>query len=103
MFKATSAQRLRLAIEQSDTLFLMKVPGIGKKTASQIILDLKGHLEMADLEAKTIDKNLDDATEVLRSLGFKEKEIKDAISSIDQRGLSVEQYTQIALKNLNKK
>ena len=103
MFKATSAQRLRLAIEQSDTLFLMKIPGIGKKTASQIILDLKGHIDIQDLESKTSDKNLEDAMEVLRSLGFKEKEIKDAISAIEKRGLSVEEYTQLALKNLNRK
>lgn len=103
MFKATSAERIRLAIEQSDTVFLMKIPGIGKKTASQIILDLKGHLDMDSLENKTIDKNLDEAAEVLRSLNFKEKEIKEAISSISERGLSVEEYTALALKNLNKK
>lgn len=103
MLKATSADRLRLAIEQGDTLFMMKIPGIGKKTASQIILDLKGHLDVKGLDTETGDKNLDEAKEALRNLGFKEKEIKDAIDSIDQKGLSVEEYTSLALRSLNRK
>lgn len=103
MFEATNAERIRIAIENNDTIFLMKLPGIGKKSATQIILDLKGHIQIDSVDSKTIDKNLDEACEALKSLGFKEKEIKEAISSILEKGLSVEQYTSLALRNLNKK
>lgn len=103
MFKATSAERIRIAIENSDTIFLMKIPGIGKKTASQIILDLKGHIQIDALDSNSGDKNLDEAIQALKSLGFKEKEINEAISNITEKGLSVEQYTTLALRNMNKK
>lgn len=99
----TSTERLKQAIEESDQRFLTRLPNIGAKSASQIILDLKGKLDEASLLQTEKDDSVFSAVkEALRSLGFKEKEIQSALDRIEEKGLSVEQYTAIALRNLRK-
>lgn len=99
---STSSVRLKMAIDDADQNFLMKLPGIGKKNAGQIILDLKGKLDDAFLSLQEEDKNLLAAKDALKSLGFKENEIKEAMKDIAQRGLTMEEYTRLALRNLKK-
>ena len=100
---ATSCDRLSQAIEDADDVFLMRLPGIGKKSASQIILDLKGKLTMMISEdSYTLSKNMDIAKEGLKTMGFKEKEIKEALKQIQDKNLSPEEYIRIALTSLYK-
>jgi Holliday junction DNA helicase RuvA len=98
---ATSVGRLSDAINASDESFLTKLPGIGKKNASQIILDLRGKLNPIDIGTATGEKNLDLAYDGLKGLGFKDSEIKAAFDGIHERGLTVEQYMTKALRILN--
>lgn len=101
---STSVERLSMAIENSDDTFLMRLPGIGKKSASQIILDLKNKLTMFSSQSSfTLNKNMDIALEGLKNYGFKEKEIKEALSSINDKNLSAEEYLRLALSYLSKK
>ncbi|WP_208590332.1 Holliday junction branch migration protein RuvA [Gracilibacillus suaedae] len=81
----TSVQDFVVAIEQEDEKFLTGFPGVGKKTARQMILDLKGKLpfdyqteNMAQQQkAGTLEGNqaLTEAIEALKALGYSEKEI----------------------------
>lgn len=99
----TSVVRLKQAIKEKDTRFLMRLPGIGQKSASQIILDLSGKLDTLLLKQDEKDsKALADAKEALRQLGFKEHEIKDAIEKIDEKNLTSEEYIARALRELRK-
>ena len=99
---ATSVGRLSQAIDASDEVFLMRLPGIGKKNASQIILDLRGKLTLLDTSASTLNKEMDAAKEGLKNLGFKEKEIKEALESITDTNLSADEYLRKALAYLKK-
>lgn len=77
-----------VAIEEEDEKFLTSFPGVGKKTARQMILDLKGKLTIefdvsaSISDAKTVKvttdqmRALDETTEVLQSLGYSDREIK---------------------------
>ncbi|PXW90010.1 Holliday junction DNA helicase subunit RuvA [Streptohalobacillus salinus] len=73
-----------VAIEEENEKYLTTFPGVGKKTARQMILDLKGKLDIEiqpDLNkamhsAKQSSTALTEAIEALKSLGYKEKEIK---------------------------
>ncbi len=77
-----------VAIEEEDEKFLTSFPGVGKKTARQMILDLKGKLTIEfDVSANVADaktvkvttdqiKALDETVEVLKSLGYSDREIK---------------------------
>ncbi len=92
-------EELVTAINSSNLLFLKSLPGIGPKTATQIILDLKGKI---NLEANVSgDKNLDDAIEALKSFGFSIKEINEAFKDVRQGKMSVEEYITYGLKKLN--
>lgn len=102
---STTVDRLSKAIEDSDDPFLMRLPGIGKKNASQIILDLKGKLQMLQGEKSfTMNANMDTAYEGLKLYGFKDYEIKDALAEINDTSLSAEEYLKRALEIIaNKK
>ncbi|TAI09614.1 Holliday junction branch migration protein RuvA, partial [Bacillus velezensis] len=104
------------AIENEDEAFLVKFPGVGKKTARQIILDLKGKLadvvpEMIEnlfnheerLEKQTAETALEEALEALRVLGYAEKEIKKVLPHLKEEiGLTTDQYVKKALQKLLK-
>ncbi len=100
---STSVGRLSQAIDNAEEVFLMRLPGIGKKNASQIILDLRGKLTLLDNSATTLNKEMDAAKEGLKNLGFKEKEIKGALLSINDNNLSADEYLKKALTYLQKK
>ncbi|MCG3420691.1 Holliday junction branch migration protein RuvA [Oceanobacillus jordanicus] len=74
------------AIEREDDKFLTSFPGVGKKTARQIILDLKGKLtnvltitevetDMANAKHANTE-GLQEATGALKALGYTDREIK---------------------------
>ena len=79
---------------------MKSMPGVGAKTASQIILDLKGKL-VASEEIK-VNEKLNDAVETLKSLGFKSLELKNIIKELSKEDLSTEQYVKRALAMLAK-
>lgn len=69
------------AIERENILYLTKFPKVGEKLAKQIILDLKGKLNISS--NNIIDNSTDDLIEVLSSLGYKTMEIKKVIPNVD--------------------
>lgn len=86
------------AVEQEDEKFLTQFPGVGKKTARQIILDLKGKLtEFISIEGETStvspqsnrnNEAYTEAEEALKALGYSEKEIRNAISELLKENLT---------------
>lgn len=90
------------AIERENLLYLKKFPKIGEKVAKQMILDLRGKLKEFDtkglIEATT---SYEELIEVLKGLGYKEKEFKSILPKIDGT-LSIEDQIKEALKLLLK-
>lgn len=104
---ATSTpNEVAIAIENENESYLTKFPGIGKKTARQIILDLKGKLiitEESELfpESKDVGQDvLEEALLALEALGYSKREItkvkknleKESFDSVDacvKRGLAL--------------
>ena len=85
------------AIERENILYLKKFPKIGEKVAKQIILDLKGKLTKIENQEPTKEELI----EVLKGLGYKEKDYKNIISKINNE-LSIENQVKEALKLLLK-
>lgn len=88
------------AIERENILYLKKFPKIGDKVAKQMILDLKGKLGMINATGLT-ENSYDELLEVLKGLGYKEKEFKSIIPKIDN-SLTIEDQVKEALKLLLK-
>ncbi len=88
------------AIERENILYLKKFPKIGDKLAKQIILDLKGKIQITGIETEK-ENTQEELIEVLKGLGYKEKELKGIIPRIDN-SLSIEEQVKEALKLLLK-
>ena len=95
------------AVETGNVAALKKMPGIGAKSASQIVLDLKGKLVAAPDGAKTPAENypeeIRDAMEGLKNLGYKQNEVNSAAKAMmESPGLSTAEYLRIGLRYLSK-
>ncbi|MGN1000413.1 MAG: Holliday junction branch migration protein RuvA [Bacilli bacterium] len=89
------------AIERENILYLKKFPKIGDKVAKQMILDLKGKLGVISTGTVIDSNTYEELIEVLKGLGYKEKEFKSVINKIDN-SLSIEDQVKEALKLLLK-
>ncbi|CAM3095087.1 Holliday junction branch migration protein RuvA [Sporolactobacillus spathodeae] len=96
------------AIEAEDERYLTRFPGIGKKTAGQIILDLKGKLKDFSIGVSHAahpeegNQSLDEASDALKMLGYSEKEIKRVLPVLSKQELTAENYVKEALRLLMK-
>ena len=88
------------AIELGNAKFLAKFPGIGPKASQQIILDLKGKLDMQE-ESLAKSNSVSEVEEALKSLGYRAKEIKKALKDLDPT-ISTEQLLKAALQQMLK-
>ena len=88
------------AINRENILYLTKFPKVGEKLAKQIILDLKGKINI-DTDNVSDDDTTDDLVGVLESLGYKNPEIKKVIVNVD-KSKSIEDQVKDALKLLLK-
>ncbi|EAA0121899.1 Holliday junction branch migration protein RuvA [Listeria monocytogenes] len=102
------------AIESEDDVYLTKFPSVGKKTARQIILDLKGKL--ADVIASEIvyvapendmvaglSPQLEEAVLALEALGYSTRELKKVIPKLSkEEDLTSDAYIKLALQLMTK-
>lgn len=106
---------LMMAIKTNDVSFLTKFPGVGKKTAGQLVLDLQGKLD--DLTPATSSQlfepeavatgegnpQLDDCLAALAALGYREAAIKKITPQLRQfAGQSTNDYLSEGLRLLTK-
>ena len=95
---ATTANDVKLAISANNVAYLKKLPGIGAKAASQIILDLKGELTGTKGDPTVYDE----VYEALKELGFKGAAIDRVLATINEKDASAEDILRLALAKLGK-
>lgn len=93
---AGKIEEVKAKIMKGDLTFLMSVPGIGKKTAQKIILELKGALA-DEPEYMEVDQ---DAVSALVSLGYSKRDAEEVLSGIEAD--STEGLIRAALKGIGK-
>jgi len=100
------------AITNNNVSYLTKFPGIGKKTASQIVLDLRDKLTNESSSSlfattqltvdATVNRELKDALEALAALGYKERDIKKVQKTLmKEEQMATDEYLRQALRLLN--
>ena len=97
-----SPNALRRAVRAGDVAALTIVPGVGKKVAQRVALDLKDRLGG---DVVLLEGPLADVREALLSLGLSSQEATDAMSSIDGDGngdRSVEELLRVALQHVGR-
>ena len=100
------------AVENNDVKYLQKFPGVGKKTAAQIVLDLQGKLSELSPEvieafggdqavAESQNTELEEALEALKVLGYTQRDIKKVEPKLEaMEPVSADDYIREALKHL---
>jgi len=83
------------AINNDNVFFLKRIPGLGIRSANQIILDLKGTIKKFD------DSKIKDIRLALHNYGFKYDQIDETINKINIKQLSQEQILKEALRLLS--
>jgi Holliday junction DNA helicase RuvA len=95
-----SVEDLCLAVAAQDSVRLTKVPGIGKKTAERLLLELKGKLGPdAGLAPAAPGDAFGDIGQALLALGYSDKEAALALKSLP-RDVAVSEGIKLALKAL---
>jgi holliday junction DNA helicase RuvA len=91
------------AVSQQEVGMLMRVPGIGKKTAERMLLELKDKFTVTgSTSAQPIAKSASyDVLNALLALGYNEREASAAVKLLD-KDVSVTDGIKLALKSLSK-
>lgn len=109
MLASLSPAQISLAIITDDVKTLASGQGIGKKTAQQIILDLKGKIETTEAAGASIERpaaapaqssERAEAEEALLSLGFAKPEAQKALDAVFDESLTASELIGRALKVL---
>ncbi|MDH4585093.1 Holliday junction branch migration protein RuvA [Pseudomonas sp. BN415] len=99
-------------VQAQDTSTLVKIPGVGKKTAERLLVELKDRFKawesMPAIATLVVEPRVgvavssaeSDALAALIALGFKPPEASRAVSAIKEEGLSSEEMIRRALKGM---
>ncbi|MDF3936295.1 Holliday junction branch migration protein RuvA [Pseudomonas citronellolis] len=99
-------------VQAQDTSTLVKIPGVGKKTAERLLVELKDRFKawenmpaIATLVTEpkrvaTVSSAEADAVSALIALGFKPQEASRAVAAVEEKGLSSEELIRRSLKGM---
>ncbi len=77
-----SVRQVYEAIESRNDAYLRKFPGIGPKASQQIILDLKGKINLE--ESLLVSSKLEEISDALLALGYSKKDINKVLPKLDE-------------------
>ena len=104
ILSAMSTNDFRRCVELEDTTSMSKIPGIGKKTAERLIIEMRDRIDAATpgggkSAPSTVEANArNEAVDALVALGYKPKEVHKLISKLDIEDKSAEDIIRLALK-----
>lgn len=105
ILSGVSAEQFARAVNDSDTAALTRLPGIGKKTAERLVVEMRDRLAKQELGGTTVGGALpatalpsDEAHDALVALGYKPQEASRMISKVETEGLASEAIIRQALQ-----
>ncbi|PJG83739.1 Holliday junction branch migration protein RuvA [Caviibacterium pharyngocola] len=113
ILSAMSVAEFAYAIEREELSKLVKIPGVGKKTAERLLVELKGkfkgvsqgdffvestHLPSAVRQESGVSVQLEDAVAALIALGYKQADAEKMVKKVAKPELTSEQLIREALK-----
>jgi Holliday junction DNA helicase RuvA len=104
-----SAPQVAMAVISADEKALVRVPGLGKKSAQRLILELKGKMQPADAASAGMvmpsvgADAVDEAIDILTAMGFAPVDSAAAVALVLAEGGTPEQTAMNALRRLDRK
>lgn len=98
-----SIDDLTEAVANQDVALMTRVPGVGKKTAERLLLELKGKFEVANASATPgeLKSSKQDVLNVLLALGYNEREASASVKSLE-KDIGLSEGIKLALQWLSK-
>jgi len=103
-----SADQFAGCVQSADSVSLTKLPGVGKKTAERLVVEMKDRLkdwqgvtlapETTVSLAVSANNAVKDAVSALVSLGYKPQEASRMVSQVESEGLASEEMIRLALR-----
>lgn len=108
VLSALSVKDLSIALVTGDAQALSRAPGIGKKTAQRLVLELKDKVENEDLTSSgssaplknVVGSGESEAIEALMALGYPASEAAKAVSAVSGQATKTDEILRLALKNM---
>lgn len=102
ILSGVSIEDLVQAVSMQEVAMLTRIPGVGKKTAERLLLELKDKFNVASVAASNLPKSAShDVLNALLALGYNEREAVAAVKLLDKE-ISVSDGIKQALKSLSK-
>ena len=110
ILSGTNVEDFVRSVQAQDADALIHLPGIGKKTAERLLVEMKDRIDQIGgvnlKEGDGIESSgiqvIKEAHNALSSLGYKSAEARKILEKIDSKGLTVEELLRQALQSLNK-
>ena len=107
VLSAMSASDFRRCVEYEDAATLSRVPGIGKKTAERLIMEMRDKVDKVGVPSLPGGKQIaveasarSEAFDALVALGYKANEVNKLLGKLDIDGLSAEDIIRQSLKQV---
>lgn len=93
-------------VHDNEPAGLIRIPGVGKKTAERLIIEMRDKLPECQIRAghslsSQQSQSIDDAIAALNALGYKPQEARKAVKAIEEPDLSSEKLIRLALQRLS--
>ena len=91
-------------VRYEDAAMLVKIPGVGKKTAERLIIEMRDKIEQSPAQAlmakagKVVTDSRSEAIDALVALGYKPAEVKRLLAKLDIEDKSAEDIIRLALR-----
>lgn len=108
-----TAEQFVSCVEHDDVTTLVKLPGVGKKTAERLLVEMRDRIKALNLAPEFLPKtaietqalavqanDFDDAVSALISLGYSSQQANKAVKSVYEEGKDSETLIRLALKNM---
>ena len=98
-----SVEDFRRCVEYEDAATLIKIPGVGKKTAERLIIEMRDRIDRPGGEhgaprLSVVASPKSEAVDALMALGYKANEVNRLIGNLDVSGKSAEDIIRLALR-----
>ena len=105
IISSVDMRELASSVAQNDITLLTKVPGVGKKTAERLLVDLKDRLASLAIEPRAGRSGADrvvvvEAERALVALGYRPNEAARVVDSVSTETLSTEEIVRAALQRI---
>jgi holliday junction DNA helicase RuvA len=103
ILSAASVEKIRASIVKQDPTLLSSVPGIGKKTAEKVVIELKNKVgSTASIFDSATSEKVEDVYEALLGLGFKPLEARESLANMPDDCVTTESQLKYCLSMLKR-